>query len=77
MAIFRFFFKMAVVRHLRFVMLVFGQPKTSILVGFTNVQILFGMDAIFSIICKSFNILLVRLEHAYSRTQNVFSAFDL
>ena len=45
-------FKMAAVRHLSFVVRVFGSPKKSILVVFITVQNLVGIDAGVSIMCK-------------------------
>jgi len=42
---------MAAARHLGFVMCMFG-PQDAYLVVFTTVQNLFGIDAVFSIICK-------------------------
>ena len=46
------FFKIAAVRHLRFVMCIFGPPYDKYLVAFITVQSLVGIDAVLSIICK-------------------------
>ena len=46
---------MAAVRHLGFVMCVFGPPTKGILVVFITVQNLVGIDAVVLIICMFFD----------------------